>query len=170
MLCVNDAPSQLAEALKAVAGLIAFDGCTAVGKTCLAKRISAALLGSEVIEVDYFLEPHQDQYTAALRMIELREAVCAALKRSRIVILDGICARDVVDRMGCKPAHFVYVQRNSSAGVPQHLDILDQEESDAPSSYDPGYTPNPLDIELAEYHRRQRPRRNANIIYVWSGD
>jgi hypothetical protein len=170
VLCVNDSLSELAEALKTVTGLIALDGCTGVRKTRLAEKIGAARPDSEVIEVDRFLEPNQDQYVAALRVVQLREAVWRALNRSGIVILDGVCARDVICLIGCNAAFHVYVQRNSSVGVPQHLDILDQEEKDAPSFHDPACPPSLLELELAEYHRRRQPRRNADIIFVWSCD
>jgi hypothetical protein len=145
------------------AGLVVFDGCQGVGKSSLARSI-AELIGCEAISADEHVERGRGCYVAALRIDGLKCSVSGALERSPVVIFDGVCARDIVDRLGFVPALFVYVQRNSSAGVPGDLDVLDQEDRLENQGIAEDFRE--LDIEIANYHRRRRPRRNADIVYI----
>jgi hypothetical protein len=60
----------------------------------------------------------------------------------------------------------VYVQLNSSVGVPADLDTLDQEEDD-PEPFRGG---SPLASEVAGYHRRRRPRTNSDVLFIRVAD
>jgi hypothetical protein len=55
---------------------------------------------------------------------------------------------------------FVYVLRKTAAGVEGDMDIMDAEHGRRRS--EPGL----LQAELTDYHRRRKPRRNANIVYI----
>jgi hypothetical protein len=89
----------------------------------IAERLQAA-----VIDVDRYVDPGRDAFVEALRGPELKAAVDAALVRSDMVFLSGVCARDVADRAGLDPALFVYIKRKTLAGVIADMDILDAED------------------------------------------
>jgi hypothetical protein len=144
------------------AGIVMIDGCARVGKTRLA-RMLAKRLDAAAIDADCHINRGQDAFIAALRADELKTAVEAAQARSKVVLVSGVCARDIAEKLGLAPALFVYVLRKTAAGVDGDMDILD-----ADVQHD--FSCSPLDAELAEYHKRRQPRRNANILYIRVAD
>ena len=158
-LIEND-PDRLAAVIRAIgAGIVMLDGCTAAGKTVLARDL-AERLQAGVVDVDGYIDRHQDTFVGALRVDELKSATEGALARSGIVFVSGICARDVADRAGLAPVLFVYVKRKTLAGVMADMDILDAEDG-LFRRYRPG-----LEAEIAGYHRRRLPCHNADILYI----
>jgi hypothetical protein len=145
--------------------LIVLEGCSAAGKTHLAALIGNALPDCFIVETDKFIERRGVGYVAGLGIEALKTALSEGLGQSRIVILEGVCARDFLEKTDLEPALFVYVQRNSAVGLEGDLDILDQEEDNAPP-YEHATQDGLLDIEIACYHHRQRPRGKANILYI----
>lgn len=146
------------------AGVVMIDRCTLAGKTRLA-RMLAKRLQAAAIDADCHINRGQDAFIAALRADELKTAVEAAQARSKVVLVSGVCARDIAEKLGLAPALFVYVLRKTAAGVDGDMDILDAEDG---VQHD--FSCSPLDAELAEYHKRRQPRRNANILYIRVAD
>jgi adenylate kinase family enzyme len=159
-----DDRTTLATRVKAIgAGLVALDGCHGAGKTCLANWIGTTQ-NIKVIHTDDFLQPRTGAFVQALRMEEIRTAISEAHCETNVVILDGLCARDVLEQLGITASMFIYVQRTSEMGVPGDFRILDYEcECEI---WEPRVLEDELDRELADYHRRQKPRRWADILFI----
>ena len=145
------------------AGLVMIDGCTLAGKTWLAHDL-ADRLSAVAIDADDFIKRRQDAFVDALRAGRLKAAVDAALASSKIVLLSGVCARDVADRAALSPTLYVYVQRNTTVGVVADMDIIDAEDGLLNEVL------HPLDAEIADYHYRRQPRKNADIVYIRVAD
>jgi hypothetical protein len=160
-LQITDNPDELAAFLTALRGPIVFDGCTGAGKSTLALGM-ATRLGCEAIEVDRFVDKKLGVYVEALRIDKLRPLVEAALKAAPVVLLDAVCARAVVERLGLSAAAFVYVQRVSLAGVPGDLDMMDADEEGQVVNR-PYFSD--LDREILHYHAYYRPIGSADFIY-----
>src|SRR4051794_31731865 len=161
-------PARVAELIASIgAGIVLLDGCTQSGKTTLGHCICCRL-GTDIVslvEADQHLERKQDRYVGALRVDRLKEAIAWASRRSPIVLLDGVCAREIAECAEVTPALSVYVQRNTAAGPEGDQDILDAEKG-----YGGDADLSSLDKEIYAYHARHKPRRNADIIYIRVGD
>jgi hypothetical protein len=166
MMEIRDDPRLLSDAIQtASSGLVVLDGANGAGKTCLANLVSK-LSSCEVIHADCYIEHHQDRYIPSLQAESLNAAIQEAFTRSPIVLLEGICARDILDQVRFTPKLVVYVQRNSSVSdLPCDLEYLD-EEDDPVDPYQPSDQNDPLEIEIASYHRRRKPKKNADILYI----
>jgi hypothetical protein len=146
-------------------GLIAFDGCPSAGKTALMNRI-AVNRKWPAIDFDPYIECERGEFVNALRLPDLTAAIACARLQSPVVLVAGVCMREVLERIGITAVQHVYVQRNSPMGIPGDLDILDLE--DGRPLGDTSLL-NELDLEVATYHARYRPRSHADIIYVRTG-
>jgi hypothetical protein len=144
-------------------GLVAIDGCTWAGKSCLTNWIGTTQ-SIKTIEVDKFLNRKTGAFVRALRIDELRTAVTKADPKINLVILEGVCIRDVLEKLEITASMFIYVQRNSEMGVPCDASILDFErECEIRERRTPEVILGP---ELADYHRRQKPRRRADVLFI----
>jgi hypothetical protein len=78
-------------------------------------------------------------------------------------------ARAILERTTLTSRLFIYLKLVSTVGVPANLDFLDQEEDDAEpyQAIDPD---NPLEAEIAAYHRREKPHASADVVYVRIAD
>ncbi|WP_321947862.1 shikimate kinase [Paraburkholderia sp. J10-1] len=156
---------ELAEALRPVAGgLITFDGCDGAGKTTLALKLSEAL-GHEVVDVDKHLNRQMGEYVKAIRLSELASDVESAFARSPVVLLSGICMRQVLVAINRIATVAVYVQRNTPMGLAGDSDFIDV-ESGLEASKDVLSFFTELDREVYAYHRAYRPRENADIVFT----
>jgi len=160
-------PEALAAKIRGLkSGLVVLEGCQLAGKTCLAKRIGELILGTAVVHADEFIAQKDIGYMAGMNIDALREAVCKGLRTSPIVIFEGVLARDLLEKVGHQGDLFVYVQRNSTIGNPSDLDTLDQEGDEPP----PFAAEGTLAAEIDEYHHRQRPCTNADIVFIRVAD
>ncbi|MFC0575360.1 hypothetical protein [Paraburkholderia solisilvae] len=150
-------------------GLIAFDGCTSVGKTTLMKKL-AGRLKCPAIDLDPYLNRQRGEFVNELRLPEVASAIEQAHQQSPIALIAGICMREVLDRLQLTAAVHIYVQLNSPMGIPSNLNIMDREDGhQIDDTY--GKLLSETDWEIAAYHERYRPRSNADVIYVrTSGD
>ncbi|MFM0390985.1 shikimate kinase [Paraburkholderia phytofirmans] len=149
-------------------GLIAFDGCLGAGKTTLATAVAKGL-GRPMVDFDDYIEREKGHFVGALDITRLKSKLDAEFAQSDVVLASGACMQEVLMRMGYTAALNIYVQRNTSAGLAGDQDFLDVED---------GYEPHPdilhfwtpLDHEIFAYHRKHRPKANANIIFVRVSD
>ena len=148
-------------------GLVVLEGCQSAGKSHLADTLCELIPGITVVHGDEFIAQKDTGYMAGMNIDALRQAVCEGLRKSPIAIFDGILARDLLEEIGHWGDLFVYVQRNSTVGVPGDWEILIQEEDEPP---EPFGAEGVLAAEVAEYHRRRRPCANAGIIFIRVGD
>ena len=158
---ITDSPDELAACLANSEGLIVFDGCTGAGKSTLMHDM-AARLGCDAIEVDCFINKHQAAYVDALRADALRDRISQGFVRFPLVLLDGVCARAIVERLSVPGNVFVYVQRISRAGIPGDLSMVDAEEDGVADG--PPYLSN-LDKKILCYHAMYTPISRADVLY-----
>lgn len=149
-------------------GVVSFDGCDGVGKTTLAHKISDAL-GYEVVDLDKHLTRETGEFVSAIRSSELVQEIDDALACSPVVLLSGVCMQTVLAAINRPAAVRVYVQRNTAAGLPGDLDFFDV-ESGIEASVDTLSLFNDLELEIYTYHRQHRPRSNADIVFIRTGE
>lgn len=144
-------------------GIVLLDGYAGSGKTTLGHCICCHLGTGMVnlVEADQFLRRKQGRYVDELDFNRLKEAIVAAACRAPIVLLDGMCAREIAERSDVTARFSVYVQRNTSTGLAGDLDILDGEQG---CGSDAGLSA--FDKEARAYHSRYRPRRDADLIFI----
>lgn len=151
-------------------GLIAVDGCINAGKTTLAQQL-AVQLACSWMDVDDYVTRGQWQYVAAVRRSDLAAAIERELDHSHVVVLAGLCLREVLQHLGRNAAFSVYVQRDAPLGPPYDYETLDLEDSEPDEHGEPNGVdatgPDTLSREVCRYHARYRPRFNADVVYVW---
>ncbi|MDO3527528.1 hypothetical protein ACNRBH_09155 [Ralstonia pseudosolanacearum] len=148
-------------------GLITFDGCTSSGKTTLMNNL-AGRLKCPAIDLDQYLDRQRGEFVNALRLPALTDAIEQGCQQSPVVLVSGVCMREVLDRLQFTAAMNIYVQRNSRTGIPSDLDFLDLEDGHLLDDTLASLLSD-LDLEIAAYHEHYRPRRNADVVYVRTG-
>ena len=151
------------------AGIVALDGAPQAGKSWLMSEL-ARRLRCDAIDLDDHLDEDHRVFVDALRLTELDRRLDAALAASRLVLVAGVCMREVLDKLGRSPALSIYVQRNTPMGIAGDLDMIDAEDgeqSNATKELDALFLDcGVLDREVRHYHERYKPRRNADIIFI----
>ncbi|MEB4632282.1 hypothetical protein [Burkholderia contaminans] len=146
-------------------GIVTFDGYHGIGKSTLTATL-AHRLSVPAIKVDGYLNKGEEAYVGALQGVKLRDAISSALATHSVALVDGVCMASVLQVIGMQPTLTIYVQRNSRTGIPCDQEVLDMEDG---IELDPYYTTlitDDLDVEVFAYHKRYRPRANADIVYV----
>ncbi len=152
---------------------IGVEGFMSAGKSCLAKRLAADLCCGLVetdkssikqLYPDRFAEDNEDNkdqpYLECLDLAVLAERLADELDHHSFVIVEGICLRDTLVRVGRSADLFVYVKRVSRNSGLWHdsFHIEDYEE-------DPTTSPNGLHRDELEYHARVRPHEHADFVW-----
>lgn len=75
-------------------GLISFDGCDGAEKRN--SHVMSLAHSGEAINLDQFLNRRTGEFFRALRLPELKRQMDGALTRSPIVLLSGVCMREVL--------------------------------------------------------------------------
>ena len=89
--------------------LISIDGVDGVGKSTLASNL-AEELSAKHIEIDSFVKPHQGGYVGHIDYDRLQEEINQAREMLQTVIFEGICVRQILERIGLKPDVSVYIK------------------------------------------------------------
>lgn len=161
--------AKLVEELRPIrAGLISFDGCDGAGKTTLAEEISSALR-RPVIDLDKFVAPETGEFVHALDLVTLVQELDSALASSPVVLLSGVCMRQVLETINSNAVVSIYVQRNTQAGLPGDIDYIDV-ESEVEASADVLELFDELNLEVYAYHRAYRPRTKSDLIFIREAD
>jgi hypothetical protein len=138
-------------AITALDGLIVFDGRLNAGKTYIAQEM-ARKLGGTAVDADDYLERDLGMFLGALRIHELRRA----LEDSKPpVLFSSVCARQVIEKLGLRPAGIVWVEQVSVQRLEQaRRDFALDDTADLPEQ-------SPLHKEvqayIAAYDARMRP-------------
>ncbi|MGE0592689.1 MAG: shikimate kinase [Vicinamibacterales bacterium] len=153
-------------------GLIAVDGWDGSGKSTLASALAQAV-SCEYVEVDKFLERNQGGYLDRIRYPELGARLG---ELTELVVVEGVCLREVLARLGHAPAMSIYVKVLSSVGT-WHPGRWCEFESAGEAIANHRQTlslfarataqPQPIDgleEELIEYHFKWRPHEVSQLI------
>lgn len=122
--------------------LIAIDGLPGAGKSTLASSL-AERLRIRTVHLDDFIDPECTGFTDDLRYEDLRSALV-----QRPLIVEGVCMRDVLDRLSLSPTRFVYLQ---APIADRHLDRT-----------------HPLVREVRAYTDRRHPVQRADLVLTRS--
>jgi adenylate kinase family enzyme len=165
---IKDDPDELAAYIADVGrGLVAFDGRPTAGKTALARDI-ARRVGCTAIDIDKFHPALTDDdfeerrklsFVQALRIDDMHRAIEAG---GALVLLSGVCAWQVVERVQVPAASVVWVQRASLIRLEQMCrDFFEYDE-------DVGvpWSKHSIHEEVQTYIDRYDARRRPDVIYM----
>jgi hypothetical protein len=156
---IKNDPVELAEYIAGIGrGLIAFDGRPTAGKTPLALEM-ASRVGCTAVDADSFLVKDQGVFVDALRFDDMRDAIEAG---GPLVLLSGVCAHHVLERLGTPAAAVVWVESASLLRLDQiRRDFYEYDEGDmeAPSDL-PAYK------EVKAYIDAYDARRRCDVVYL----
>lgn len=93
----------------AQAGLVMFDGWPLAGKSTARSEICKRV-GAIGLELDNYVTRRQGEYVKAIWSVELMRALHNALSDSSLVVLDGVCMRQVLEAINVTACLSVYVQ------------------------------------------------------------
>lgn len=140
--------------------LIGIEGYMGSGKTTLATQLSRHL-ALPLVSLDKFVAIRNGEhaYPSRISRTRLRRQVLRSARRSPVLI-EGICLRAVLRRLGLRLATTVYIKRLSDAGL--WHDGLNLEDFIAG---------NALDVDMFEphvsdhrYHAAYAPHKSAHFV------
>jgi len=140
--------------------IIGVDGFMGSGKTTLSFELAELLAGIRV-GIDCYVDTGVDAttYVEKLRLINLARDLTKLCAVFPFVILEGICLRNVLERMQLEAGDMVYVKRLSKVGI--WHDGLDLEECkfavEVPTDW--------LRKNELTYHASCYPHESADFIY-----
>jgi chloramphenicol 3-O-phosphotransferase len=140
--------------------LIVVDGFSGAGKTTFAEQLAASANGVWLDLDDLLPETPPETATTYAALIDA-SAVARRIEGSEapVVVVAGICVRDVLEAAGFVPVLKIYVKRLGANGM--WHDGLDLEGFAA----DPGEPRHWLEVCDLEYHGRRRPHEDADFIF-----
>jgi uridine kinase len=136
--------------------VIGVEGFTGSGKSHLADDL-AARLSATAVHLDSFLPAPAGGSQPYVERLDL-PALAAALQADPVVVVEGICLRDALDRIGGALDFAVYVRRISTVGL--WHDGLDMDDFEA------GQTVTRDEPERSDmlYHCARRPHTLADCV------
>lgn len=138
--------------------IVGIDGWTGVGKTTLARALAAELNGS-ACDLDTALNRDRKSYVPALRLDEITEALAA---QTGVLLVSGICVRQVFEQVGCCADAHVYIKRMATWGW------ADEDELSGPPVGLRGSTGGEaIREEMRLYHQRWQPHLKADFEFHW---
>lgn len=130
--------------------VVLIDGFMSSGKTTLSNVFSSKF---SIIHLDDFVDKnHQCAFFEHIRWGDLSETVNGS---SRPLIIEGVCALKVSERLGIK-ACVIYVKRRSLYGL-----WCDEDEC---LKFEPCDNVPPLHAEVRRYHLDYQPHKRADYI------
>jgi adenylate kinase family enzyme len=165
---IKDNPEELAAYIVGIGrGLIAFDGRPTAGKTPLArdmaKRVGCAAVDADkflpVVTDDDFEQRRKGSFVDKLRIDDMRRAIEAG---GPLVLLSGVCARQVVERLQASAAAVVWVQKASLSRLDQMCrDFFEYDEDTGVP-----WSKHSIHKEVQAYIDTYDARRRPDVIYM----
>ena len=141
--------------------LVAVEGFAGAGKSSLAAALGKDM-PAPVIHTDEYVEGEDESLPYSQRLnydrvaVALRSAQCGA----SVVIIDGICLRESLRRLGVSASFFVYLKLIAPNGL--WHDGLHLEDFDAEGEDHDRREPHCSDFR---YHLTERPHEQANVEF-----
>lgn len=153
----NDVEStaRIARDCCAANGVILIDGWTGSGKSTLAAELATEIRAVH-FDLDSALKQDQGNYVASLNLDVVRNAIQS---RTGALVVSGICALEVLDKVGVESDLHVYVKRMAVWGWADELDL----EGGIPEVQ--GASGEVVRNELRAYHQKWRPHISATHEY-----
>jgi hypothetical protein len=144
------------------ATLVGVEGHSESGKSALAKALSATPSWTRISTDGYLCQSsHANTYAARIDRTSLSAAVDAATASHALVLIEGICLRDIMGALNLTPAAYVYCKRLSENGMWR----------DDPSDWQPQSSDlnvlGGVDGQSQAYHLRVDPLGHADYAYEW---
>jgi hypothetical protein len=164
---IKDDPDELLSYLAGIGrGLVAFDGRSGAGKTPLAREM-ARRIGGAAVDVDAYLPKATDtdltrglDFADMLHIEDLRRAIEAG---GPLVLMSGVCARPVLERLQLPAAAIVWVQWAPLLRLDQICrDFLDYDED----AIAPGGRKRSIHAEVQTYVDAYDARRRADVVFI----
>ena len=140
--------------------VVGIEGFMGSGKTQLANEL-AGNLACVVLHIDDYLVPQEEElaYAERLNYDLFRAALQEGLRKNTLVLIEGICLRQVVTRLSVAPALFVYVMRMSVSGLwHDGFHLADFEAT-------PNSEPEEVHRSDFRYHSSIRPHEQAQLLF-----
>ena len=159
-------------------GIVSIDGFCGSGKTTLVGQLCPKLSAVH-IEVDRFLDRNKGTYVGFLRYGELKRELTEALTQNVPVLVEGVCLRQILERISVQDSMSIYVKRVGAGGwsdgsavqlyssaeeaiareeasLLEFAKLLDEPPTQLPASQ----------RELIEYHFAFKPHERAQVIFI----
>jgi hypothetical protein len=139
--------------------LVGIEGHSTSGKTMLAKAL-ATVGGGAFFSTDGYARQRRpgERYQDLVDLARLRRDVSAT--GGSLILIEGICLRDVLDAAGLRTDTSVYVKRISPAGL--WADDPENYVTDGVPSLDLSW----VDEQAVSYHVRTSPLERADYVYL----
>jgi len=140
--------------------LVAVEGFMSSGKSTMANAL-ASQLGGVAIHTDEYVLPEDESlpYAQRLNYGALASSVAQATCAMQVVVLEGICLREVLRLSSLSAGVFVYVKRIAANGLWHDGFHLEDFESSVEQARD-----EPEHSDLM-YHATARPHENADFTF-----
>jgi hypothetical protein len=157
---IKNDPEELAAYIKSRArGLVVFDGRPTAGKSYLLRTMGKRLPYPSV-DADDFLTTGLRKYIEGLKLDALRDHIESSLASSALVLLGGVCARQIVERAKFTAAAYVWVEKSSVACLE-----IDERDFSADHHRDMRYA-GWLYAEVEAYIAAFNPRSRPDVVYL----
>jgi len=157
--------------------IVSIDGWTASGKSTLAGTL-ADRLGWPRLALDEYLIRNRGGFIEHLDYARLKADLTDALRTSRPVLVEGIQALEVLERLEQRPGLRLYVRRVASDGVwhdgfdleSSAEEVIERERQglrkmlEAKGKVFDDHA-EPLEFEVIRYHYQHRPHETADLYF-----
>jgi hypothetical protein len=145
--------------------ILGVDGNEGAGKSTLASSLSAALT-APVIHVDSYAQPNRGKYSDSIRYDDLRADIERQLRGGRAIVVEGVCLRQVLERIALRPQISIYVRLFNARGRWVGAEACDESpvRSSEVGATDPA-APGSIERDVRAYHSQFKPVTRADIIY-----
>lgn len=147
--------------------IISIDGVDGVGKSTLACKI-AEELNVPHIEIDAFVQAEQEGYIKYIDYDRLGERIVQDLISNQMIIVEGICVQQVLEKLSLTPYASVYVKVIDSYGFwmdqirlfPPDRSVGEMIDERKAKCFSLGHVE-----EIIRYHYTFKPHENADCIF-----